>query len=263
MPPYHEDVSADVDLRTIERLGLALGGGGVLGAAHVGVLQVLHERNIRPTIVAGTSAGSLVGAAYAAGLDPYALELQALQADWGTVGDLPRTVGVGLLDTSGLRRTIDAVGGDVPIEDLPIRYCAVATDVLTGTPVILDHGSLADALCASIAVPGVFRPARIKGRILVDGALVASLPIEAAFHLGAEHVIAVRLVPEVDAIPQRYTSAHIHEFEIRSDVTLIRPKLGGRSRWIPRELDELIELGRQAAERVLGDYPVVRARPDE
>jgi NTE family protein len=229
----------------------------------VGVLQVLRERNIRPTIVAGTSAGALAGAAYAAGLDPYALELQTLQADWGTVGYFPRTPGLGLLDTSGLRRTIDAIGGDLPIEDLPIHYCAVATDVLTGAPVVLDSGSLADALCASIAVPGIFRPARIKGRVLVDGALVANLPIEAAFRLGAEHVIAVRLVPEVDAIPQLYTSTHIHEFEIRSDVTLIQPKLGGRSRWIPREVDELIEAGRRAAERVLSKYPVVRARPDE
>jgi NTE family protein len=255
-------VSADVDLRTIENLGLALGGGAVLGAAHVGVLQVLHERDIRPTLVAGTSSGALAGAAYAAGLDPYALELQTLQADWGTFGDLPRTPGLGLLDTSGLRSTIDAIGGDLPIESLPIRYCAVATDVLTGAPVVLDSGSLADALCASIAIPGVFRPARIKGRTLVDGAFVANLPIEAAFGLGAEHVIAVRLVPEVDAIPQRYTSAHVHEFEIRSDVTLIQPNLGGRSRWLPRELDELIEAGRKAAERVLSTYPVVRKRPD-
>ena len=251
-----------MDLRTVKNLGIALGGGGILGAAHVGVLQVLYERGIRPTIVAGTSAGSLVGAAYAAGLDPYALELHALQADWGTVGDLARTPGLGLLNTSGLRRTIDAIGGDLPIEDLPIRYCAVATDVLTGAPVFLADGSLADALCASIAVPGIFRPARINGRILVDGALVANLPIEAAFHMGAEHVIAVRLVPEVDAIPQRYTSTHVHEFEIRSDVTLIHPKTDNASMWIPRDVDDLIEAGREAAERVLSDYPVVLARPD-
>jgi NTE family protein len=255
-------VSADVDLRTVENLGLALGGGGVLGAAHVGVLQVLRERDIRPTIVAGTSAGALAGAAYASGLNPYNLEIQTLQADWGTFGDVPRTPGLGLLETSGLRRTIDAIGGDIPIEDLPVRYCAVATDARTGAAVVLDQGSLADALCASIAVPGIFRPARVRGRVLVDGGLVENLPIEAAFGLGADHVIAVRLAPEQDMIPTRYTSAHVHEFEIRSDVTLIRPKVGKRSPWIRREIDELIELGRTAAERALREYPVVRERPD-
>jgi NTE family protein len=255
-------VSDDVDLRTIEGLGLALGGGGVLGAAHVGVLQVLRERGIHPTIVAGTSAGALAGAAYASGLDPYALEIRTLQADWSTVGDLAHTPGLGLLDTSGLRRTIDAIGGDLPIEDMPMRYCAVATDVLTGEPAVLDRGSLADALCASIAVPGIFRPAKIGGRTLVDGALIENLPIEAAFGLGAEHVIAVRLVPEVDAIPQRYTSTHVHEFEIRRDVTLIHPKLEHASQWIPRDVEELIDAGREAAERVLGDYPVVHEPPE-
>jgi len=256
-------VSDAVDLRTVDNLALALGGGGVLGAAHVGVLQVLHERDIRPTIVAGTSAGALAGAAYAAGLDPYALEIRALQSDWSTVGDFSPRPGLGLLDTSGLRRTIDAIGGDLPIEDLPMPFCAVATDARTGAPVVLNRGSLADALCASIAVPGIFRPARVGGRVLVDGGLVENLPIEAAFGLGADHVIAVRLAPEQDMIPTRYTSAHVHEFEIRDDVTLIRPKVGKHSPWIPRDIDELIELGRKAAEKALRAYPVVREPPDE
>ncbi len=254
-------MSPDPDLRAVPDLGLALGGGGILGAAHVGVLQVLYERDIRPSIVAGTSAGALAGAAYATGLDPYALELRALQADWSTVGDVPLSPGLGLLDTSGLRRTIDAVGGDLPIEQMPMRYGAVATDVRTGEAVVLDRGSLADALCASIAVPGIFRPAHLDGRILMDGGLVQNLPIEAAFGLGASHVIAVRLAPEQDVIPPRYTSTHVHEFEIRSDVTLIHPKVGTRSPWIPRDVEELIDVGRAAAERVLGDYPVVREPP--
>jgi NTE family protein len=252
---------AEVDLRTVEGLGLALGGGGVLGAAHVGVLQVLHERGIHPTIVAGTSAGALVGAAYAAGMDPYELEEMALRANWGMVGEFRRAPGPGILDTSGLRNTVESLGGDRLIESLPVRYGALATDVRTGSSTLLDQGSLTDAMSASIAIPGIFRPKRVGGRLLVDGGLVANLPIEAALTLGAHHVIAVRLVPEWDGLPKVRNSTMIHMLEIRPDVTLIQPKLGGRSKFIARRVHLLIAAGRHAAERVLHDYPVVRERP--
>ena len=259
----HVDAGADtvVDLRSVDGLGIALGGGGVLGAAHIGVLQVLHERGITPTIVAGTSAGALVGAAYAAGMDPYAMEAMALRANWGTVGQFRRAPGPGILDTSGLRNTVDSLGGDRLIEDLPIRFGALATDVRTGASTLLDRGSLTDAMCASIAIPGIFRPTKVNGRLLVDGGLVANLPIEAALKLGARHVIAVRLVPEWDGLPKVRNSTMVHMLEIRTDVTLIQPKLGGMSKFIPRRIHLLIEAGRNATERVLQDYPVVRERP--
>jgi NTE family protein len=255
-------VGDDTDLKTVSNLGLALGGGGVLGAAHVGVLQVLRERGIRPSIVAGTSAGALIGAAYAGGLDPYRLERITLTADWRDVGDLSLAPGLGLLDTRRLRSTIEHLGGDTLIENLPMPYAAIATDVATGEAAALTRGSLVEALRASIAVPGLFRPARIDGRLLVDGGLAENLPIEHALALGATHVIAVRLFPEWDTLPSIRSSAHVHELEIRPDVTLIHPKLGHRSQWVKRDLPELIRLGREAAERVLGDYPVVEPRPE-
>ena len=259
----HAGTKADapVDLRAVDGLGIALGGGGVLGVAHVGVLQVLYERGIQPTIVAGTSAGSLVGAAYAAGMDPYQLEAMALRANWGTVGQFKRRPGAGILDTSGLRNTVEALGGDRLIESLPIRFGALATDVRNGSSTLLDRGSITDAMCASIAIPGIFRPKKVGGRLLVDGGLVANLPIEAALTLGAQHVIAVRLVPEWDGLPKIRNSTMVHMLEIRTDVTVIQPKLGGRSKFIPRRMDLLIEAGRHATERVLHDYPVVRERP--
>jgi len=255
-------VADDTDLRTVPNLGLALGGGGVLGAAHVGVLQVLRERGIAPAMVAGTSAGALIGAAYAGGLDPYRLESIVLGSDWRDVGDLSLAPGLGLLDTTRLRRTIEHLGGDTLIENLPVPYAAIATDIVTGDAVALTRGSLVEALRASIAVPGLFRPPRINGRLLVDGGLAENLPIEHAFALGAKHVIAVRLVPEWDALPNVRSSARVHELEIRPDVTLIHPKLGHRSQWVMRDLPELVELGREAAERVLDDYPVVEPRPE-
>lgn len=251
-----------IDLRYEPRLGLALGGGGALGAAHVGVLQVLHERGIVPGIVAGTSAGSLIGGAYANGRDPYELEELVVGASWGDFGTFSMTPGIGLLDTDGLRATIEEVGSDNLIEDLAVRFAAVATDMGTQQKVLLDQGSLIDAVCASIAVPGIFKPRKYQGRTLVDGGVVDNLPIDVALHMGANHVIAVRLAPEWDVLPKLRTGLQVHEFEIRSDVTLIYPKLQHRSQWVARDLPGLVQLGRDAAEEVLSDYPVLSPRPN-
>ncbi len=114
------------------------------------------------------------------------------------MGDFTLSPGLGLLDTERLHTTIAALGGDVAIEDLSMPFAAVATDITTGEAVAITQGSLVEALRASIAVPGLFRPPRIDGKILVDGGLAASLPLEFALKLGAAHVIAVRLVPEMD-----------------------------------------------------------------
>jgi NTE family protein len=248
------------DLRYVSPLGLALGGGGVLGAAHVGVLQVLHERGIEPGIVTGTSAGAAIGAAYAAQIDPYQLAEYVVRARWENFGTVALKPGVGVLESAGLRRTIEMLGGDRLIENLPVRYGAVATDIRTRESVLLESGSLADAVAASIAVPGLFRPSRNDGKILVDGGLVQNLPLEAAFGMGAQHVIGVRLAPEWDLLPQFRTSVEVHEWELRDDVTIIHPKVGEHSQWVPRDTAELIELGRVAAEQALADYPVIAPR---
>lgn len=250
------------DLRYEPHVGLALGGGGALGAAHVGVLQVLHERAIRPSVVAGTSAGSLIAAAYARGRDPYELEALVVNARWGDFGTFSMTPGLGLLDTDGLRATLEEIGGDHLIEDLPVRYSAVATDLNTQQRVLIDHGSLIDAVCASISVPGIFRPKHLDGRMLVDGGLVDNLPIDAALEMGARHVIAVRLAPEWDVLPKVRSSVKVHALAIRKDVTLISPKLQHRSQWIARDLPGLVQAGRDAAEAALMDYPVVYPVPE-
>ncbi len=253
-----------IDLRYAPRLCLALGGGGALGAAHVGVLQVLHERGITPDLVVGTSAGSVIGAAYAAGVDPYELEALVREASWGDFGTFSFMPGLGVLNTEGLRRTMEEVaGGDRLIEDLPVGYCAVATEVSTGRAVLLSEGSLTDAMCASIAVPGLFRPQRLAGHLLVDGGVVQNLPLQAAFEIGASDVIGVRLSAEWDALPRYRTGTAVHELEIDSRVTMIRPQIGQRSQWSTRDIPGLIQLGREAAERELAQYPVVNPRQQD
>ncbi|WP_297082136.1 patatin-like phospholipase family protein [uncultured Demequina sp.] len=249
------------DLRTSKKLGLALGGGGVLGAAHVGVLQVLKERGLRPTVIAGTSAGSVIGAAHVIGIDPYDLEERVCRSSWGTFGSFTAKPGLGLMTADALRETVRRVAGEIRIEDMPMRFAAVAADADAHEAVVLDHGPLQEALAASIAVPGVFRPVHIDGRTLIDGGVVQNLPIEAAFGLGADHVIAVRLAPEWDGVGGVDTSLQVHEWVIHPDVTLIRPILEHRSQWLPRDLPGLIALGREAAERALADYPVVNEPP--
>ena len=250
------------DLTTVDTVGLALGGGGALGVAHVGVLQVLRERAITPSVVAGTSAGAIIGAAYAYGLDPYELEDRIVHASWGTVGTFTPRPGLGFLTADALRETVRNVAGDALIEDLPLPFAAVATDVETRHAHIIRTGPVADALAASIAVPGIFRPVRLDGRWYVDGGVAQNLPIETAFELGADHVIGVRLAPEWDGPGLEPTALHVHEWSIRADVTLVRPIVENRSQWVARDLPGLVELGRAAAETALADYPIVNAAPE-
>src|SRR6516165_1801830 len=151
------------------RLGLVLGGGAALGAAHAGVLQVLEEAGLNCFTVAGTSAGALIGAAYAAGLPSQVITDAVLAAGWTDFAQLRPGRRLGLLDTAPLADSIERLI-DVPlIEELGRRFAALAWDVKTRQPVLLTEGPLTSALRASSAVPGLFPPVRIGDQLLVDG----------------------------------------------------------------------------------------------
>lgn len=176
------------------RIGLALGGGGAAALSYIGVLEVLEDAGIPFHCVAGTSAGAVVGAALAARrLDEFRDAMTSLSR--GRVFTLfdPTWARGGLIDG---RRAMDMlapiVGTD--IEKLPIRFAAVATDLDTGEEVAIDHGPVLDAVRASIAIPGVFRPRTLGGRVLVDGGLVNPIPVSVARRLGADFVIAVSIL---------------------------------------------------------------------
>jgi NTE family protein len=176
------------------RIGIALGGGMARGFAHIGVLRVLAKHNIYPTIVAGTSIGSLVGACYLANKMP---ELE----DWArslnrrkilSYIDL-RVRGAGLIAGNKLSRILTDYFGDMGIEDLPHPLSIVATDLATGHETWLRQGNLVEAMQASYALPGIFPPVQIQGRNLVDGALVNPCPISVCRAMGAHLTIAVDL----------------------------------------------------------------------
>jgi NTE family protein len=175
-------------------VGLALGGGAARGFAHIGILRALLERGIVPDVVVGTSIGAAVGGAYVTG------HLDAFE-DWAR-GLQPRSVlsyldiqlnGSGLIGGGKLATELEQSIGKRLIEDLPMKFAAIATEVATGHEIWLTHGRLVEAIRASYALPGIFSPVMIGDRWLVDGALVNPVPVSAARALGAEIVIAVNL----------------------------------------------------------------------
>lgn len=176
------------------RIGVALGSGSARGLAHIGVLRAIVDAGIEVDVIAGTSMGALVGAIFAAGkLDRLEAEFRAF--DWGSIASLldpvfPRS---GLIDGHKIGDFMRAQMPVTRVEDLPIPFRAIATDLASGEEVAIGSGDLIEAVRASIAVPGIFTPVRSQGRILVDGGLVNPVPVSAVRALGADLVIAVDL----------------------------------------------------------------------
>jgi len=176
-------------------IALVLGGGAARGWAHIGVIRELADMGIQPGMVVGTSVGSIVGGAYASGnLDQFEEWVSGLgRVDIIRLLDAKMTGG-GFLQGNSLMAAIKKRIGDPLIEDLPIPFACVATELGTGREVWLREGSLLDACRASIALPGMFAPSRIKeDKLLVDGGLVNPVPVSLARAMGGDVVIAVNL----------------------------------------------------------------------
>ena len=175
-------------------IGLALGGGAARGFAHIGVMRTLVAHGIIPDVIVGTSIGAVVGGCYAARqLDTLETWARSLTVR-GVIGNLDINLsGSGLIRGNHLARQLETALPDIRIDDLPLRFAAIATEFNTGHEIWLTRGRLSDALRASYALPGIFPPVLIGQRWLVDGALVNPVPVSAARALGARLVIAVNL----------------------------------------------------------------------
>ncbi len=181
------------------RLGLALGGGGALGWAHIGALQVLQEQGVTFDSVAGTSIGALVGAAFVAGkLD--VLEAAARQMDWKRLMRLAdlQLHGRGLIGGEAVMREFERHLGRLTFDTLPCPFATVAVDLVTGEEVVWTQGSVTEAVRASISIPGLFTPVSDGDRVLVDGGIVDPLPVAPVRGLGAERVIAVDVLSDYE-----------------------------------------------------------------
>src|SRR5215831_9532349 len=176
------------------KIGLALGGGSARGWAHIGVLRALNAEGIYPDIIAGTSIGAVVGGCYVAG-ERGALELFARELTRRKVlGFLDFNFsGSGLINGQRLCDILDRQLKGIAIEAMQKRFVAVATEIGTGHEIWLSSGRLVDAMRASYALPGIFRPVSINGRWLFDGALVNPIPVSVCRALGADYVIAVNV----------------------------------------------------------------------
>jgi len=221
------------------RIGLALGGGAARGFAHIGVLQVLEENGIKPDLVVGTSAGSLVAALYASGKSGAELALLADSMDESAFTDWSFP-GRGLIRGEALAKYVRDHTGARSIEQMRTPLGIVATDLDSGQPILFQRGDAGVAVRASSAVPAVFQPVRIGTHEYVDGGLVSPVPVRFARQMGAELVIAVDIsaAPDGNATgdPMRMLlqtfaimGRSINHFELRDAEVVLRPKLPGVS----------------------------------
>ena len=249
------------------RIGLALGGGAARGFAHIGVIQVLEENGIKPNLVVGTSAGSLVAALYASGKSGAELGAMAASMDESAITDWSYP-GRGLIRGEALARYVREHTGGRSIERMRIPLGIVATDLASGAAVLFQIGDPGVAVRASSAVPAVFQPVRIGTREYVDGGLVAPVPVRFARQMGAELVIAVDISeapegnPTADSMQillQTFAimGRSINNFELREADVVLRPMLPGMSSADFAARKRVIQAGRTAAQAQLAD---LRAR---
>jgi NTE family protein len=181
------------------KIGLALGGGGARGLAHIGVLKVLLREHIPIDAIAGTSMGGIVGAMHAVGLSPEQMEAEATKR--GEIGQIfklidLRLIGSGLLGGKRIKKLlIEMLGADTTFADLRIPFAVASVDYISGREVVLKEGKVADAVRATMSVPGVFEPVELNGLQLLDGGVLNNVPVDVARDLGAEKVIAVDVLP--------------------------------------------------------------------
>lgn len=221
------------------RLGLALGGGAARGFAHVGVIQVLEREGIRPDLLAGTSAGSLVAVLYASGLSGAELERVALGMEEATLTDWSLPLGGrGFLRGEALARYVRQAVDGKSLEQMALPLGVLATDLRTGEGVLFRRGDAATAVRASSAVPGVFTPVAIAGRDYVDGGLVAPVPVQQVRDMGADVVLAIDISnpPEannpdgnLEVLLQTFAimGRSINRHELARAQVVVRPALAG------------------------------------
>ncbi len=249
------------------RIGLALGGGGARGLVHVGVLSVLEREHIPIHCIAGTSAGSIVGAMYCAGFGVAEIERLATQMRWRHIISLvwPKW---GFVSFEKMERWLAQLLGDVDISELARPFAAVATDIDSGLSAVLRNGPVSRAVRASCSVPGIVTPVEWDGHLLCDGGISNNLPVSVARDLGADYVIGVdpfvlspmrrKLGPFGVGLAAIEIMVEHAGGGLESADCLISPKLSGLS-YFQFACKELIEIGARAMEDRL---PMVREALD-
>lgn len=244
------------------KLGLALGGGAALGAAHIGVLKALDELDIQPDYLAGTSVGAMVGAMYAFGKSWPEIRELAEDLEWFDISGLTLSR-YGLLSNEKMANLLEKVIGEQTFDRANIPLAIVATDIAKGEKVILREGEVAPAVMASTCIPGIFVPVEYEDEMLVDGGIVENVPISPLQDMGAEVIIGVDLnakhafekpgnIVEVLINAFHFTLITASQASYQEADLVIQPDLGEFSRTDPNQTEGLMEAGYKETMRMLG-----------
>jgi NTE family protein len=245
-----------------KQVGLALGGGAVLGAAHIGVLKALDEYGYTFTHISGTSIGSLIGALLAFGKSWQEIEEIALDLSWYKAAR-PTISKMGILSNEKLGQSIASIIGDVKFEDAQIPLYIVASDIATGQKAVLSSGDVTEAIMASTCVPGIFAPVEIGDRLLVDGGVSENVPIKVLDDKKVRPIVAVDLMTNhTYQRPKNVFEVLINSFSFtlassvmaykdHEDVLIISPDLANRNSVDIKQIPDLIKRGYEAALKVL------------
>jgi len=244
-----------------KKIGLALGGGGAKGLAHIGVIKVLQENNVPVDMIAGSSMGAVIGGLYAAKQDPTEIEKIANKTDWRLLLSLlDPSWGQGLIEGEKITDFIKEHLGDVGFEDLKIPLSVVATDIKSGEPVVLNEGNVVSAIRASISLPLIFKPVEYKNKLLTDGDLSRPVPVEIVKNMGADIVIAVNLHTnnfEENAKLSSYRVVnrsldllryHLAQYNVKGADYVINPEVGDIQWNEFLSSEEAIEAGKKATQ---------------
>ncbi|SEN30156.1 NTE family protein [Mesobacillus persicus] len=244
------------------KIGLALGSGGARGFAHLGVIKVLREEGIPIDMVAGSSMGAMVGCFYGAGLDIdrlYKLS-KAFKRKYYLDFTVPK---MGFIAGNRVKDLIRIFTHGKEIQDLDIPTAVVTTDLVSGEKVVFKEGPIADAVRASISIPGIFTPEKLNGRLLIDGGVIDRIPVSVAKEMGADIIIAVDvshvnrnaeissifdvIMQSIDIMQMELVSNR----EIASDI-MLRPRTEMYSSKAFKNIDEIIAIGEEETRKNIG-----------
>ncbi len=293
-PPLRGEPFETRTYTTRPRIGLVLSGGGAKGIAHIGVLRVIEESGLKVDYITGTSMGSIVGGLYASGYDASKLESLVLSMDWDDVladyvsrrsvsidekGEHDKYIGSFQISRKGLKLPTGYKRGQkltsilslltLPVHhiddfnELPVPFRCIATDIVTGEAFVITRGSLSEALRASMAIPSIFTPIEIDGRLLVDGGVVRNLPVSDARDMGADIVIAVdvgaplykkeelKSLAEIMDQSVSFLGARSTQEQRKLADILLTPDISGFSSSDFKRGRELVDLGEKTARPML------------
>ena len=245
-----------------KKLGLALGAGGARGVAHVGLLKALEEEGIKPDFIAGCSMGAVAGGVYASGVTAEKMyEIVKTIKKRDIIGINPAVISqMAILRSSKVNSLLSEHLATKNIEDFPVKFKCVATDVLSGKEYIFDRGDAALAIQASSTIPAVFSPVKTEGKVLVDGGCTCRVPIKIVKDMGADVVIAMdvltntsepldevhgilNVILRVFDIMDAQNTAHRYEREGELCDLILKPEMKGMSQYAVKDLDKAFEEG--------------------